>query len=274
MQMASPLPISKNGRRYGFLRRPRSHREFGITSVPNLSPLPPPPIDMHLGIFMQAVKDQGDLGACTAFTGAADREAIAAQFQLRRVTLSPRFLYYEERKLNGTLDQGDCGSDGQTSCQVLQSVGICLEEADPYDVKKFDVPPTDDMVASAANFKAGAYHSIFALDDVKTCINSGYRMRVGMSVYESFEDTGSNGLVPVPNTKREALLGGHEVLAWGYDDTISVPGAQGPGAVRFRNSWGTSWGLGGDFWLAYELMTPGSVIDVDIKIQHLGPAWR
>lgn len=269
----SPLPLSPNGRRYGWLRTLRDHRDFRLSTVPNLKLAAPPPVDLHLAQYLGAVKDQGQLGACTAFTGTEDREAIALQYQGKTAVLSPMFLYYVERMIDGSLSEGDCGSTGQTSCAALQKYGICEEVDLPYDPANFEVAPNAAQLNNAKGFVAGAYHSIFYVEDIKMCINSGYRVRVGMDVYESFEDTGSDGLVAVPDTGKESLLGGHEVLGWGYDDTVKCPGAKTPGAVRFRNSWGASWGLGGDFWLPYEMLAPDSIVQPDVKIQHLGGPW-
>ena len=95
-----------------------------------------------------------------------------------------------------------------------------------------------------------------------------------MNVFDSFMDTGSDGLVPVPDPSKESIQGGHEIYAWGYDDTVRCPKSQASGAVRFRNSWGMSFGLNGDLWLAYELLAPNSPLQFDAKIQHLGGPWR
>lgn len=268
------LPLSAGGRRYGYLRKPHDALAFGLASIPNLKLAPLPSSDLHLEQFMQPVKDQGQLGSCTAFCGTGDREAIAAQYEKKIVTLAPLFLYYIERQLDGSLAQGDCGSTGQTSCQALNQFGICQESDDPYDPNNFQIAPNAAQLADAVTFKAGAYHSIFNVEDLKTCIISGYRVRIGMNVYDSFEnDIGSDGLMPVPNLDTENMVGGHEVLIYGYDDMVQCPGASA-GAFKVRNSWGKSWGLSGDFWLPQELAGPSSIIQPDFKIQHLGPAWK
>lgn len=266
------LPLI-NGRRYGYQKAKPDHRAFGLASVPGLKLAPLPSSDLHLSQFMQPVKDQGQLGACTAFCGAGDREAIASQYEGKIITLSPLFLYYVEREIDGTLNDGDCGSTGRTSCQAINSYGICPEPEDVYDINNYMVEPTPNQIADAIPYKAGAYHSLFTLEDIKTCIISGYRVRIGMNVYQSFEDTGSDGLVAVPDPSSEMLLGGHEVLAWGYDDAVVCPGSALGGAVRFRNSWGPDWGLGGDFWLSYDALI-GNALQADFKIQHLGGPWK
>lgn len=270
----SGLPLSPGGHRFGFHYGVRKHTEFGIASVPGIKLVQPPPNDFHLAEFMQPVKNQGDLGACTAFAGSADREAIAAQYENKIVTLSPLFLYYIERQIDGSLSQGDTGSAGETSCQAQIQFGICPESADSYDPSKFQNAPTPEQLAAANEFKSGAYHSIFNAEDVKLCINSGYRVRLGMTVYQSFEDIGSDGLMSVPDANGESVLGGHEILMYAYDDSVKCPGAHATGAFRVRNSWGKSWGLDGDFWMPIELLSIDSVVGPDFKIQHLGGPWK
>ena len=76
----------------------------------------------------------------------------------------------------------------------------------------------------------------------------------GISVYESFESSAvaKSGKVPMPKPK-EKMLGGHAILAVGYDDTQR----------RFiiRNSWGPDWGVKGYFTLPYEYVLDSNLAD-------------
>lgn len=49
----------------------------------------------------------------------------------------------------------------------------------------------------------------------------------------------------------ETVLGGHAVMAVGYDD--------GPGTLLVRNSWGNGWGMGGYFTLPYGYASDGNL---------------
>ena len=68
-------------------------------------------------------------------------------------------------------------------------------------------------------------------------------MSCHVAVYESFENPDANGVVPIPNTATESLLGGHGVLVCGYDDTTS--------RWTIRNQWGQSWGAAGYCYMPY-----------------------
>ena len=83
---------------------------------------------------------------------------------------------------------------------------------------------------------------------MKGCLASGFPFVFGFTVYESFEsqEVAKTGMVPMP-AAGESVLGGHAVLAVGYDD----------GHQRFivRNSWGTGWGMQGYFTMPYAYLT-------------------
>src|SRR5438093_363067 len=81
-----------------------------------------------------------------------------------------------------------------------------------------------------------------------TCVASGYPFVFGFSVYETFESpaVAQSGVVQLPK-RGERLVGGHAVVAAGYD----MP------AKRFlvRNSWGTGWGRRGYFTMPFDYVT-------------------
>ena len=52
---------------------------------------------------------------------------------------------------------------------------------------------------------------------------------------------------------QEKVLGGHAVMAVGYDDSKQ--------AVLVRNSWGTDWGIRGYFYMPYGYITNANLCD-------------
>ena len=98
---------------------------------------------------------------------------------------------------------------------------------------------------------------------MKGCLASGYPFVFGFSVYESFEgdEVAKTGNAPMPNPQ-EKLLGGHAVLAVGYDDSQS----------RFivRNSWGESWGMKGHFTIPYSYLLDENLSDDFWTIRIVG----
>ena len=207
------------------------------------------PKSVDLRATCPTIYDQGELGSCTA-----NAIAAAIEFDQRKERLtapftpSRLFIYYNERALEGTIatDGGAMIRDGIKS--VAQQ-GVCAEPAWPYVEPRFaDRPPVQC-------YKAGKLHPAVAYSRVaqdlglmKACLAAGYPFVFGFTVYESFEseEVAHTGVAQLPS-QGETSLGGHAVMAAGYDD----------GSERFlvRNSWGASWGMGGYFTLPYAYLS-------------------
>jgi C1A family cysteine protease len=207
------------------------------------------------------VKDQGDLGACTAFAATGYMEYLYRTFKNAQPVFSPLFLYYKEREFDGDLGQGDTGSYGSTAFWVLNKTGVCLETTDPYQPADFENPPTDAQLLEAAKYKVGAMHSVSTVDDIRSAVASNYPVLIGITVYESFEsgDWTSSFVMPAPTGRQ---LGGHETYIYGYDDY----------AKRFavRNSWGPGWAKDGNFLADYTMLD--SILS-EARIMHFGKPW-
>jgi C1A family cysteine protease len=82
---------------------------------------------------------------------------------------------------------------------------------------------------------------------MKGCLASGYPFVFGFTVYESFEGAvvRQTGHAPMP-APRERAIGGHAVMAVGYDDARQW--------FLVRNSWGPRWGMAGYFTLPYSYL--------------------
>jgi len=192
---------------------------------------------------MPPVYEQGKIGSCTA-------QAICAAFQylIPAFMGSRLFLYYNERKLDGTIpdDAGASLSDGIT---CMQRYGLCAETMWPYIESKFSVPPPEQCYTAARKFQADEVLNIRQdLNSMRTSLANGYPFVIGFMVYSSFESRAvtRTGVVPMP-TFRDRPLGGHAVLVCGYNDARQH--------WICRNSWGASWGDKGYFYMPYNYLT-------------------
>jgi C1A family cysteine protease len=75
----------------------------------------------------------------------------------------------------------------------------------------------------------------------------------------------ATGRIPYP-AAGEKIVGGHAVMAIGYNDQLKIKntnpgGIETKGALLIRNSWGTGWGEGGYGWLPYEYVLIGLAVD-------------
>jgi C1A family cysteine protease len=116
-------------------------------------------------------------------------------------------------------------------------------------------PPDPPCYVDAAKNVATSYQRVpQIINQLKGCLASGYPFVFGFSVYESFESqqVAQTGHVPMP-APGEKQIGGHAVLAVGYDDANH----------RFivRNSWGPGWGMAGYFTMPYSYLTDSNLAD-------------
>jgi C1A family cysteine protease len=251
------LPVSPRGRRYGAIPSKKDHRDKSLLTsrVKPQSAFPP---SFSILQFCGPIKNQGQQGSCTGHASASLAEFIWRRDTSLRPILSPSFIYYLERQIEGTLDQGDVGAQVRSSVQVINQYGVCLLNEMGYSDADFSTAPSSNDMLDGPFYHLGAYHSVGNnILAMKSCVLSNQPFVIGISVYDSFESDAAmaSGLIPYPNVTTENLLGGHEVLCGiAYDDTVQCPNAPNPGAFRFQNSWGNAWGLGGDGWMPYDYL--------------------
>ncbi|MDB5101046.1 MAG: peptidase papain [Cyanobacteria bacterium RYN_339] len=195
------------------------------------------------------VYDQGHLGSCTAFACAKGLRESLQRTENQRVTpLSGLFQYYETRAstpvIGWILVKQDCGGTISGAISVIAKQGAAPEDTWPYDISKFTQKPPKEAYAAAPEFKFKSTKQLGGLDDVKTSLAGGHMVAFGFRVYESFKKIGADGVMPVPASS-EKLLGGHAILAVGYDDAKQ--------ALIVRNSWSATWGDHGYFYMPYKV---------------------
>jgi len=203
--------------------------------------------------YCAPIANQGQLGSCTAFAAVKGlREYLMIRDAKPLVELSALGFYYDERKADGDISE-DGGSTMQTSMDILTTIGAGDEKIWPYDTSKFDQEPPKELYTSAANYVVKDDIKLTGLDDIKAQLDKKNPVIFGVRVYESFMKS-VGGAIPTPDTKHERLLGGHALSFFGYDDA--------KGVLIGRNSWGTTWGDKGYFYLPYSYFKLGLISDI------------
>ncbi|GAA4664276.1 C1 family peptidase [Amycolatopsis dongchuanensis] len=190
------------------------------------------------GDYTTPVKDQGERGTCTAFGVVAVLEGTAAYTRRAaelNLDLSEAHLFFGQ----ATPRQID-GQDGAWPDDLLGdcvSTGVALEECWPYvdtgaGALRPDWPQRvvhAEKTVDLTRDPAGIKHHIFGYGPVTAC----------MVVYEDFFHYAGG----VYRHTTEETRGGHCVALIGWDDD--------QGCWIAKNSWGTGWGEGGFFRIAY-----------------------
>jgi C1A family cysteine protease len=213
------------------------------------------------------VYNQGEIGSCTANAIAAAIEFDRKKQKLSDFVPSRLFIYYNERSIEHSvpLDNGAQIRDGIKS---VAKQGACPEREWPYDdtpanpntnlwpagAKPAQKPPKS-CYTDAKKFRAVSYQRVDRmLAQFKGCLADGYPFVFGFTVYESFEsaEVGRTGVLKMPKPG-EGVVGGHAVLAVGYNDQSQC--------FIVRNSWGRGWGQKGYFTMPYSYLLTANLSD-------------
>ena len=223
------------------------------------------------------VYDQGNIGACVAYSLIAER--LTSEWLQRKVIehFSPGFIY-------GNRYWSFYRGEGMITRDALDSLridGAVLHEdfpfIDHYEKLKDIIEPHLETLRkkTAKPYRISSYFRLDGPDqdvvaNMKEALMNGMLIVTCIDVYESFFSTGKDGLVPIPDTAKEKNYGGHAMLTFGMDDTLGDVGC-----TDTLNSWGENWGDGGWCHLPYnypfkEVWAVSDKIDANlVKLQQI-----
>jgi C1A family cysteine protease len=223
---------------------------------------------VDLRAYCSPVEDQGALGSCTANATAGLVEYFERRARGKYVDASRLFLYKATRNLLHWT--GDTGAYLRSTMGALALFGVPPEEYWPYDIANFDNEPTAFCYAFANDFRAISYYRLdppgtttaSLLARIKSNLGGGLPSVFGFTVYSSISQAAPTGQIPFPATG-ESAVGGHAVLAIGYDDSLRIVNGAvtTTGALIIRNSWGPNWGDRGYGYLPYEYVNRSLAVD-------------
>ncbi len=257
MKTAPKSPVARKVT-YGWIPDIPDQRDYLYGAVRKIPQTLPAKIDLRSKC--PPVEDQGALGSCTANALVGALEFLMIKDKVVFTDMSRLFIYYNERVIEHSI-KTDSGAMLRDGIKTLVKQGACTEKKWPYIISKFAIKPSTACYSEALNYQILAYARINTVDEMRACLAEGFPFVFGFAVYESFEsqNVAKTGIVNMPK-KNESMLGGHAVLAVGYDDKTK----------RFivRNSWGTDWGKKGYFTMPYDYLADRNLSDDFWTIRH------
>lgn len=225
------------------------------------------PDEFLLTDYMQSVRNQLDLGACTGFGSTAAREYLSGE------ALSPGFAYRGAKMIDGMPDVE--GSYQEYCYKFFVEYGQlkereytyeqCLadENIAPYlvDAKRYKIWNYLDMMVESEYLAVVLKAALCGMlsDDL-----TPRPISISVAVYESFvgESARRYGLIPVP-FEGESLLGGHAMCVAGYTKLY------GECYFVVQNSWGSRWAKDNPAGLPGYALIPENFITKDGLVGEL-----
>jgi len=243
-------------KKLGLYKSLKDNRDFLISTLVE-DVIKELPVKFTVRNKMTPVRNQGNEGSCVGFAGAVGVKEYQEQIDYGRfISLSPRFLYEESKKISGHRE----GTTLKACAKVLVTKGVCEEGLWKY-ISNNPRQPLPGAYHNAYKYKVkSGYVRITNEKELKASLIKYGAIIIGVKVYKNWYRQ-KNGHIPNPTffEKIKGSLGGHAITLVSYNDETQE--------YEFKNSWG-QWGDKGYGYLSFSemrrtLMDCIAMVDID-----------
>jgi len=240
----------------GWKRDMPDHRDFKASTILK-APLKLPAL-ANVNEYNIPVFDQKDVGSCTANGTIFCYTQLGCSLKRPMIILSRLLNYYMTRtRYEYVAPNDDSGAQVRNAVKCLAKYGSCLEAYWPYDPNpsvRFAIKPSLQATKDATNHMLLTYSSVRSLQELKQAITTNHAVVGGFTCFDNLYDdsVAKTGVILAP-TNNNYVIGGHCVAFTGYDDKKQL--------LKFRNSWGKTWGNKGSGFLPYSYIAQGLATD-------------
>ena len=204
---------------------------------------------VDLRATLPPIRDQGQRGTCVAFAVTAAHE-VSLIGGSAAADLSEEGLYWGCKRTDGNWKSGTSFTSAATA---LTRWGQPAETDWPYDPTRPDgvaySPPS--QAGGTGWFQSGLRRVGVSLSEVRAHLDGGTPVLLDLTVFDTLYRPDAYGRIADPSVGARSR-GRHAVVAVGHQ----------PNELLIRNSWGTTWAVGGYAWIGDTYI--GS---------HIGSAW-
>lgn len=235
---------------------PPDERDFPITK---LTPIKYTFPEEFILPYNHEIKNQGQINSCVAHSLAYCREIVEEQQSGTFKKVSAGFIY-------GNRADSDYQGEGWHPREALSHLledGCCEYDQFPYNeeypgIREKVLSNKDTLLKNARPNKITAYARIRNLEEIRTAL---FQLKSPvtfiMKITPSFYNISRYNPVFSPPSGSESLYGYHEMTIIGWEKH------NGMNCLKILNSWGSSWGDNGFFYIPFSIFDTKSYYFVE-----------